>query len=237
MLEANDGQYLLEIRQRLLRCAFVWIISFAILIFFSDKLFYSLAYPLLTQFPNSHALIATTVIAPLWIPIKFTFAVSLLLCIPYMFYQLWAFVLPALYKHERKLIWILLLASTLLFYIGMLFVYTIVLPLLFSFFKHFTPSYVLFMPDISHYLSFVSKMFFAFGFAFQFPVVLLVLLKIGVIDLATLNQSRPYVIVIAFVVGMLLTPPDVLSQILLAVPLCLLFEATIILARWLKWRQ
>lgn len=229
-----DSEYLIELRRRLLHCLFLWLPVFATCIFFSESLFHSLALPLLQQSSKEPALIATTVVAPIWVPIKFALATSFFVCIPYLFFQLWRFIAPALYQQERQWGWALLIGSILLFYIGMSFVYFIVLPLLFNFFKQFTPQYILFLPDIGHYLSFVLTLFFAFGLSFQVPIVILLTLKLGVVSLTTLTKSRPYVIVGAFIMGMLLTPPDVLSQILLAVPLWGLFEITLGIAKWLK---
>lgn len=236
----SDGLYLLELRQRLLYCFILWLIVFSACVYFCDELFHSLALPLLKALTpiampiKNQVLIATTVVAPLWVPLKFSFALSLITCMPYVFYQLWRFIAPALYQQERRWSWTLLVASSLLFYGGIVFVYGVVLPMLFSFFKQFTPDYILFMPDISHYLSFVLTLFFAFGFAFQLPVILLLALKLGMITVTTLVYSRPYVIVLAFIVGMVLTPPDVLSQILLALPLWGLFEVTLLVAKGLK---
>jgi sec-independent protein translocase protein TatC len=221
--------YLLELRRRILYCLVVTLFVFCLLCFFANPLYQALAYPLINKLPAAH-LIATRIAAPFTVPIKFVFILSLFLLIPFFLYQLWAFVSPALYRHEKKLAWFLLGPSVLLFYLGMVFAYFVVLPVILNFFIKTTPSSVTLLPDISEYLSFVLQILFAFGFAFQVPIIVLVLIRLSIVTLRELRSARRYVIVLAFFLAMLVTPPDVLSQTLLAIPMWLLYELGLLMA-------
>lgn len=216
--------YLIEFRARLLKSLIIVGSVFAIFSLFAKNLYQLLAQPMLNQLPGSHGFIATEVAAPFLVPFKFAFILAIFVCVPFLLYQLWGFVAPALYKKERKVVWSLLFSSTLLFYLGVAFAYFIVFPMIFRFFLQFAPAGVELRPDIEHYLDFSMSLFVAFGVAFQVPVLTWVLVRAGITTKNQLITIRPYVIVGAFVVGMLMTPPDVISQILLAVPIWFLFE-------------
>jgi sec-independent protein translocase protein TatC len=179
-------------------------------------------------------MIATEVASPFLTPIKLTLAVAIVITIPFLLYQLWAFVAPGLYKHERRLVFPLLLSSTILFYGGMAFAYFVVFPMAFGFFVHALPPGVTMMTDIRSYMDFVFSMFFAFGIAFEVPIAVILLARMGVIEPDTLAKKRPYVILWAFVVAAVITPPDVFSQFFLAVPMIILFEVGLFVARWMK---
>ncbi len=186
---------------------------------------------MLKTLPNHGGLIATSVTGTLIAPLKLAFFLALFMTMPWLLWQIWLFIAPGLHAYEKIRIWPLLLASSLLFYVGIGFCYFIVLPLMFKFFIGITPNYITMTPDIDHYLSFCLKLFLAFGICFEMPIITLVLITTNLLSLKSIQQKRPYVLVIAFTVGMLLTPPDVLSQILLAVPLYLLFELGILIAK------
>ena len=178
-------------------------------------------------------MIAIEVAAPFLVPFKLALLLSLLVAMPYLLYQLWAFVAPGLYRNEQNIVLPLVISSTLLFYLGVVFAYFVVFPLMFGFFTAVAPTSVTVMTDMTHYLNFVFKIFLAFGIAFEVPVATLLLVRIGAMTPARLAAKRPYLIVGAFVAGMVLTPPDILSQVLLAIPIWLLFELGLVLARWL----
>ena len=233
----NFIKYLLELRRRLLYCCGALLISFSVLFYFSKTLFALLAVPLIKHLPENSTLIATTITAPLFTPLKFSFLLAVALSIPYFLYQLWAFIMPALYKREQRLMWFLLAPGIILFYIGVSFAYFIVFPLIFKFFAGFVPEGVLLLPDITQYLDFTMKLFLAFGIVFEVPVITIALVLCHIATPKQLSQFRPYVIVIAFIVGMLLTPPELLSQVLLAVPICVLYEIGILLSRLLKTEE
>ncbi len=204
---------------------------------FSNPIYTTLAGPLLKHLPAQSSMIAIDVLSPFLTPLKFTLILSVFLTIPWTLYQVWAFVAPGLYQREKRLILPVLLSSILLFYCGMAFAYFVIMPLFFAFLTGTAPQGVAVMTDINHYLDFVLTMFFAFGVAFEVPVATVVLVLIGVITPDALAAKRPYVIVGAFIVGMLLTPPDVISQTLLALPMWLLFEAGVFIARLLLRRR
>lgn len=225
--------YLFELRKRLLRSMLVIGIVFAILCFFSSELYYGLALPLLKNLPNDNKLIAIGVISPFVAPFKFAFVVSIFLTVPYILLQIWSFVAPALYHNEKRIIYPLLLLSIVLFYLGVAFAYFLVLPTVLQFFIHFAPKVVEMRPDVSEYLDFTLNLFFAFGIAFEVPIFTLLLVWTGVTTVEKLRSYRRYFIVAAFVVGMLLTPPDVISQTMLAIPLWLLFELGLFLAKFI----
>ena len=193
-------------------------VFFIILVPFANPLYELLASPLMNALPEGNSMISTEPHGPFFVPFKFAFACAFALAVPYLLYQIWAFIAPGLYKNEKALVVPLLLSSSSLFYIGIAFSYFVVFPIIFSFFANTAPEGVAVMTDINAYLSFVIKLFFAFGVAFEVPVATVLLVYMGVTDVPSLKKKRPYIIVAAFVVGMLLTPPDVFSQTLLALP-------------------
>lgn len=223
--------HLIELRSRLLRAIASVLIIFIALSPFANKLYSWLAGPLMAQLPKGASMIAIDVAAPFFVPFKLTMLLSVVIAIPYLLYQVWAFVAPGLYKHEKRMALPLLVSSTALFYIGMAFAYFVVFPMMFRFFSHATPAGVEMMTDIGAYLSFVTNMFLAFGAAFEVPVAIVLLTALGVVSPQQLSKGRPYVIVAAFVIAMILTPPDVLSQVMLAIPLLILFEVGLLFSR------
>ena len=229
--------HLVELRDRLLRGLLAVAIIAACLLPFSNDFYHFLAEPLLRHLPESSTMIATEVASPFLIPFKLTLSLSVLLAIPVLLYQLWAFIAPGLYDNERKLVFPLLFASTILFFLGIVFAYYVVFPLVFGFFTQAAPEGVAIMTDISSYLDFVLKLFFAFGLAFEVPIATLLLIWTGVSTAKSLAEKRPYIIVGAFVIGMLLTPPDIISQTLLALPVWMLFELGLFSARFLPKRE
>lgn len=226
--------HLIELRQRLVRALVGFFIVFLLLFHWSGSIYHMLARPLLQHLPAGSSMIAIEVTAPFFVPMKVTMLVALLISLPHTLYQIWAFVAPGLYTHEKRLVLPLVVSSVLLFCLGMAFAYFLVFPLVFTFMAAVTPSGVSMMTDIDKYLSFVMGMFIAFGAAFEVPVVVVLLVRIGVLDVPRLRQGRPYVIVGAFVVAAIVTPPDVLSQTMLAVPLCLLYEIGILAAMMIE---
>lgn len=224
--------HLLELRNRLLKCVIAVIVVFACLAYFAADIYQLLAAPLIAVLPEGSSMIATDVAAPFFAPFKLTFIVAICLAIPFILLQVWQFIAPALYGKEKRLVAPLVISSTLLFYGGIAFAYFVVFPLVFAFFTSVAPVGVTVATDISSYLDFVLKLFFAFGLSFEIPVAILLLVWTGTVTPATLASKRPYIVVGAFVLGMLLTPPDVLSQTLLAVPMWLLFEAGLWLSRF-----
>lgn len=228
--EASFIDHLLELRTRLLRAAIAVFLVFIALFPFSDKLYALLARPLTAVLPANGAMIATDLPATFVAPMKLTFATALALAIPYILYQVWAFVAPGLYEKERRLVTPLLVSSTLLFYVGMAFAYFFIFPLAFGFFAHAAPPGVRVMTDINSYLSFVLALFFAFGLAFEIPVAVVLLVLIGVLRPETLSAKRRYVILGAFVLAGIVTPPDAFSMTLLALAMWGLFEAGLLVA-------
>lgn len=224
-------RFLIELRRRLIYCLIALSIIFSILFYFANDLYAWLALPLLKFLPHDHGLIATEIAAPFFVPFQLTFVAALFLSVPFFLYQLWSFIAPALYQHERRFVWPLLFISTLLFYLGVAFAYFVIFPVIFSFLTHTAPPGVQVSPDISHYLDFTLKLFFIFGAMFEVPVITILLIWSGITTRKQLIRLRPYVIVSAFVWGMLLGPPDVLSQTLLAIPLWLLFEVGVFLSK------
>ena len=229
--------HLVELRTRLLRTVFSILIIFIPLAFYANELYGLLAMPLLENMPQGTSMIATEVASPFLTPFKFALVLSVFLGMPVILYHFWAFIAPGLYGHERKMMLPLLAGSTALFYAGVLFAYYVVFPLVFGFLLSVAPEGVAVMTDISRYLDFVLKLFFAFGMAFEVPIVTIVLVWAGATTPDDLVSKRPYVIVAAFVFGMLLTPPDMISQTLLAVPMWLLFEIGVMLSRILLKNQ
>ncbi|MCK5696678.1 MAG: twin-arginine translocase subunit TatC [Gammaproteobacteria bacterium] len=229
--------HLIELRDRILRIVMVVIAIFLVLFFFANDLYHLVSEPLLAQLPDGSTMIATGVAAPFLTPFKLSLVASIFIAIPYIFYQFWSFVAPGLYQHEKRLALPLIASSVFLFYSGIVFAFYIVFPLMFAFFSATTPDGVAMMTDISQYLDFILKMFFAFGIAFEVPVFTIVLTLSGVTNADKLAKKRPYVIVGSFVIGMLLTPPDIISQTLLAIPVWLLFELGIIFSRIIGHRR
>lgn len=224
--------HLMELRDRLLRAAAAIMLIFVALVFFANDIYQLVSAPLIAQLPAGTSMIATDVATPFFTPIKLTLVVSAFIAIPWVLFQIWGFIAPGLYKHEKKLIAPLVISSAFLFYFGVAFAYFVVFPLAFEFFAGVAPEGVTFAPDISSYLDFVLKIFFAFGLAFEIPIATLVLCWTGVTTPENLKRKRPYIVVAAFVFGMLLTPPDVISQTLLAIPMLLLFELGLLFARF-----
>lgn len=235
MTSANDGSllsHLAELRNALLKGIAAVLIIFVGLIYFARDIYHWLATPLMAHLPEGASMIATDVGAPFFAPFKLTMVVAVAAAIPFLLHQIWRFIAPGLYRHEKRLIAPLLLSSTLLFYAGIAFAYYVVLPLAFAFFTTMAPEGITIATDISSYLDFVLKVFFAFGIAFEIPVAILLLCWSGTTTPEQLKAKRAYVIVGVFVVGMLLTPPDVISQTLLALPMWLLFELGLVFARF-----
>lgn len=220
--------HLLVLRQKILISLLFFLTFFVVSFYFSNTLFSFIAKPILSLLPGK--LLAVNVASPLVIPLQLSVYCSLMLSIPFFCYQLWSFINPALYNHERRALPLLFMASVVLFICGMLFCFYVVLPFLFSFFYQAVPSYVQFSPDISSYLSFCMGLLLSFGVCFEIPIVIVFLVNYNLVSVDKLKSFRPYLIVAAFTVGMLLTPPDVLSQVLLAVPICLLFEIGLLVA-------
>jgi sec-independent protein translocase protein TatC len=221
--------HLVELRDRLLRIVLVVIVIFLVLTPFANWLFTQLAGPLTAHLPEGSSMVAIDVASPFFTPFKLALVLSIFIAMPFILYQIWAFVAPGLYLHERRRVVPLLVSSTALFYIGAAFAYFVVFPLVFGFLTHTAPAGVEVMTDISRYLDFVLTMFFAFGIAFEVPVAVVLLMWTGVVQPQSLKDKRAYVIVGAFVIGMMLTPPDIISQTLLALPMWLLFEVGVFL--------
>jgi sec-independent protein translocase protein TatC len=220
--------HLLEMRTRLLHAVLGVLVVFCSLAFFAQDLYHYLAQPLLSTMKEGSQMIATDVASPFFAPFKLTIVLSIFISMPYILFQIWSFIAPGLYRNEKRLIIPLMMASTILFYSGIAFAFFVVFPVVFAFFNSVAPEGVTVATDISSYLDFVLKLFFAFGAAFEIPILIIVLCWTGVTSPDALREKRPYVVVGAFVIGMLLTPPDIISQTMLAVPMLLLFEVGII---------
>tara|TARA_Y100001947_G_C10268249_1_gene273089 strand:- start:12 stop:809 length:798 start_codon:yes stop_codon:yes gene_type:complete len=220
-----------ELKTRLTKSLIFITIIFLFLFPFSDSIYNQLADPLIRNLPESSTMIAIDVASPFFIPFKLVMILSIFISIPYLLYHLWMFTAPGLYEKEKKLVLPILVSSSLLFYLGAAFAYFVVFPLLFSFFIAIAPDGISIMTDIGRYLDFVITLFFAFGFAFEVPIITILLVITNVSTTQSLSRKRPYVIVGAFIVGMLLTPPDVVSQTLLAIPIWLLYELGIFFSR------
>ena len=219
------SHYLSEFRQRLGKAFLLWALIFVPLFYFSSDVYAWFAIPLMQHLPIGGQLISTQVTTPFTTPLQLSFVLSLWLGMPLFLYQLWAFVAPALYPKEQRFIAPIIALSILFFYLGLLFAFFIVCPMALGFFMHLAPKGVAIMTDIQHYLDFVLGLLFAFGLAFQVPIITWAVLKSGLVTVNQLKNGRPYIIILAFIIGMLLTPPDVVSQILLAIPLWALFES------------
>jgi len=223
--------HLIELRSRLLKVVLCVLCVFLGLSFYANELYSYLAGPLLKHLPENSTMIAIDVASPFFTPFKLAIVVAVFISIPVILYQFWAFVAPGLYRNERRLILPLLIASTFLFYLGVAFAYFVVFPLMFKFLTTAAPAGVAVMTDIAKYLDFVLTLFFAFGLAFEVPIITIVLVWIGLTTPASLAEKRPYVIVAAFIIGMFLTPPDAISQTLLAIPMWVLFELGLLFSR------
>ncbi|BCM23997.1 twin-arginine translocase subunit TatC [Methyloradius palustris] len=224
--------HLIELRDRLLRSVIGLVLVFIALFPFANKIYHLLAEPMLSKLPAGGQMIATAVTTPFFVPMKVAMLAAFVISLPHTLYQIWSFVAPGLYAHERKFMAPLVVASTLLFFTGMAFAYYLVFPVVFGFITHAAPEGVAVMTDIGNYLDFVMTMFIAFGLAFEVPIAVVMLVRFNIVKIQTLKDIRSYVIVGAFVVGAIFTPPDVISQMMLAVPLWLLYEAGIIFARF-----
>ncbi|MGQ3089462.1 MAG: twin-arginine translocase subunit TatC [Methylophilus sp.] len=233
----NFITHLVELRNRLLRAVAGLLLIFVGLFPFADKLYSLLAAPLLAKLPQGAQMIATAVTTPFFVPMKVTMLAAFLLALPWILYQCWAFVAPGLYTHEKRMLLPLLVASLILFFIGMAFAYFAVFPVVFGFLVGSAPQGVAVMTDIAEYLDFVIGMFLAFGFAFEVPVAVVLMALMGWVTLAQLKEARAYVIVGAFVLGAIFTPPDIVSQFMLAIPLWILYEAGLLVVRWLPERD
>lgn len=224
-------EHLLELRNRLLKMVLAVVICFAFIYPFANDLYLWLSLPLRELLPVGQTMIATDITSPFFAPLKLALVLAVFAAIPVILYQLWSFVAPGLYAHEKRLAFPLLFTSVLLFYAGAAFAYYVVFPLVFSFFTAIGPEGIVELPDISSYLNFVLKMFFAFGVAFEIPIATVLLILTGATTPQDLAAKRPYVVVGCFIIGMLLTPPDIISQTLLALPMWILFEIGILFGR------
>lgn len=225
--------HLIELRDRLLRTVLAWFVLFVCLFPFANELYSLLAQPMLEKLPAGGQMIATEVVTPFFVPVKVAMMTAFLGALPYILYQVWAFIAPGLYAHEKKFVVPMVLASLFLFACGMAFAYFLVFPVVFGFIVGIAPVGVAVMTDINKYLDFVITMFLAFGITFEVPIVVVALAYTGMVEIQQFKEARPYVIVGAFVIGAIFTPPDVVSQIMLAVPLWLLYELGVIVAAWL----
>ena len=231
----NDSQdtfisHLIEMRDRLLRAVIAVVVLFVLLFPWAQDLYHLLAKPMLESLPQGGQMIATEVTTPFFVPIKVTLMTAFLLALPWIFYQAWAFVAPGLYQHEKRIGIPLVISSVILFLLGMAFAYFLVFPVVFGFIVGVAPEGVAVMTDIGKYLDFVLTLFLAFGITFEVPVAVVLLVKMGMVSVAKLREIRPYVIVGAFVLGAIFTPPDVISQFMLAIPMWLLYELGILVS-------
>ncbi|MAY69663.1 MAG: twin-arginine translocase subunit TatC [Porticoccaceae bacterium] len=223
--------HLIEFRNRVLRSVVAVLVIFAGLFSFSNELYLYISEPIRVYLPDNLSMIATEVASPFLTPFKLTLVLSVFAAMPYILYQTWAFLAPGLYKREKKIVLPLFFSSVALFYSGMAFAYYVVFPLVFMFFTSIVPEGISVMPDIRSYLDFVLKLFFAFGLSFEIPIAVVILSWMGAVEPDNLAKKRPYVFVLCFILGMLLTPPDIISQTLLAIPMWLLFEVGILFGR------
>jgi sec-independent protein translocase protein TatC len=231
LLEGTLISHLLELRTRLMRAFLAVVLVFIPLAFYSNQLFEWLSHPLLLQLPPNSMLISTSITAPFTTPLKLSFVAALVVAMPYVLYELWAFIAPGLYRHEKSFALPLLISAVILFYVGVAFAYYVVFPLIFGFFVNTTPRGVQMMADISMYVQFVLVLLFSFGLAFEVPVAVVLLVIMGVVPLRRLTQIRGYVLIAVFVIAAILTPPDAISQTVMAVPMYLLYEGGILFAR------
>lgn len=232
--------HLKELRDRLLRSVVVVLVIFACLYAFANELYLIMIKPLEALLPDNISemgLIATGVASPFLVPFKLTLVLAVFISVPFILHQIWSFIAPALYKHEKRLAVPLLISSVVLFYCGIAFAYFVVLPIVFGFFTSVAPEGIAVMPDITSVLDFVLKIFFAFGIAFEIPIATFLLVWTGIVSIDGLKSKRPYIFVACFGVGMLVTPPDVLSQTILAIPMWLLFEIGLIFSKFARPRN
>ena len=227
-------EHLLELRSRLLKSLLVVLLIFMVMVFFANDLYTFFALPIQSLLPEGSTMIATEVTSPFFAPFKLTLILSAFAAAPYILYQLWSFIAPALYNNEKRLAVPLFATSIALFYLGIAFAYYVVFPLVFGFFTSIAPEGIAVTPDINSYLSFILKLFFAFGLAFEIPVATVLVIKAGMTTRESLAQKRPYIVVMCFIFGMLLTPPDMISQSLLAIPTWLLFEMGLFMSGFIK---
>ncbi|CAC9556255.1 Twin-arginine translocation protein TatC [uncultured Gammaproteobacteria bacterium] len=227
-------QHMVELRNILLHSAIAILVIFAGLFPFANEVYAFIAAPIINVLPADSSIIAIGVISPFLTPLKMVLIIAVYLAMPYLLYQVWSFIAPALYQHEKQMIVPLVVSSTLLFYAGLLFSFYIVFPVIFSFLSSIGPSVVDFTPDIQYYLDFVLKVSFAFGVAFEVPIATILIIMFNMTTIEKLKKNRPYVVIGAFILGMLLTPPDIISQTLIAIPMWLLFEAGLIFAPMFK---
>ena len=230
----NFISHLIELRDRLLRIVIGFIVVFVAFFPFANKIYALLAAPLLSKLPAGGQMIATAVTTPFFVPMKVAMMAAFLVSLPHTLYQVWAFVAPGLYAHEKKFMIPIIIASSLLFLTGMAFAYFLVFPIIFGFIVHAAPQGVAVMTDIGNYLDFVLTLFFAFGLAFEVPIAVVMTVRFGWVSIKQLNEVRGYVIVGAFIVGAIFTPPDVISQFMLAMPMWLLYELGILVAKFTK---
>ncbi|WXT99569.1 MAG: Sec-independent protein translocase protein TatC [Catillopecten margaritatus gill symbiont] len=230
-------QHLVELRDILLRSVIAILVIFVGLFPFANEVYAFIAAPIIGVLPTGSNIIAIGVISPFLTPLKMALIIAVYLAMPYLLYQIWSFIAPALYKHEKRMIMPLVISSTLLFYAGLLFSFYIVFPVIFGFLSSIGPSVVDFTPDIQYYLDFVLKVSFAFGVAFEVPIATILIIMFNMTTIEKLKKNRPYVVIGAFILGMLLTPPDIISQTLIAIPMWLLFEAGLIFAPMFKRQE
>ena len=226
--------HMLELRDRLLRTFIAVLVVFVCMFPFSEQLYLFISEPIRSFLPESSTMIATEVASPFLTPFKLTLILAIYLTMPFILYQLWAFIAPGLYKKEKRVVLPLFFSSVILFYAGMAFAFYVVFPLVFMFFTSVAPEGISVMPDIRAYLDFALKLFLAFGLSFEIPIAVVILSWMGTVDPDNLAKKRPYVFVLCFILGMLLTPPDIISQILLAIPMWLLFEVGVLFGRMVK---
>jgi len=244
MMKQNNAEqkqslssHLLELRRRLLRIVFVVLLVFLGLFAFANDLYTLIATPLLEALPEGSQMIATDVASPFLTPFKLALVAAVFIAVPYILFEIWGFIAPGLFRQEKRIVAPIMLLSVVLFYLGVAFAYFAVFPLMFAFFSAAGPLGVSYTPDIARFLDTVLKLFFTFGVAFEIPIVTVVLVYLGAVNVNTLAQKRPYVIVLCFVVGALLTPPDPISQCLMAIPMWLLFELGLVFARLIRKRS
>ena len=229
--------HLIELRSRLIKAVATILVIVIIQLPFAGKIYALMARPVMAYLPEGSSMIATGVLSPFLTPFKMAFILGIIISMPVVLYQIWAFIAPGLYKSEKRIARPLLISSIFLFYLGCLFAYFVIFPILFQFIPSIAPAGVNYMPDINSYLDIVVRLFFAFGLAFEVPIAVILMILMGITTPEKLANNRPYVIVTVFVIGMLLTPPDIISQTLMAIPMWLLFEVGIIMGRFLKKKK
>ena len=231
LAEGTLMSHLLELRDRLMKAMLALLITFIPCAVYANELFTIIAEPLLAKLPEGSSLVATSVVSPFMTPFKVAFFVGLFLAMPVVIYQIWAFVAPGLYKREKRFAVPLLVSSVVLFYVGVIFAYIVVFPLMFTYLVGTAPEGVKYIPDMTSYLDFVLTMFFAFGIAFEVPVAVVLLVLTGIVKVEKMSEHRGYVIIGIFVVAAILTPPDAISQCIMAIPMYLLYEGGLVMAR------